>query len=676
MFRWPARVKLGWCTYCNVPLIQDECGKCGSKAVEVKINPPADARPAFDGDIELIKEALRNEFNDDSLANVLGIKQGGLILLNKVPHYDDMKEVLVDGKVVGRYFFDPVDLRWRWRLSRYSADVALEMGLIRSVIVDRVKPLTVLGDSSEPDGTQYAVVNREGDVLGIAIVRNGRLRVQSIFGRTPISVETSNKTATLEDFIKANDLKLRTLISRGIKHIYVMNSKVGLPVTVSFSGGKDSLVALDLTIRSGLEPKVIFNDTGLELPETLRNVACVVDFYGLELIKASPKRSFWEAVGVFGPPAKDFRWCCKVLKLIPLAETYRKEFPEGALNIIGQRGFESLDRALSGKVWRNRWIPHVLNVTPIQEWPQLAIWSYILINKLPFNELYFKGFDRLGCYLCPAANIAEYYMIDRTYPELWCAWRNYLIRLSTSLNMPAEWVRYSLWRWLNPLASGRVRVEKRIKVTTSKHMWINEYELRLGLRIIERELSLNHAKIVLDKEIPMDAIKSQLGILRDASLSNDEEGVELTSDSYTIKLSYNLIEVHVRDVSKHNALDVLAFILKILFRWIKCVSCSACTLWCPSGAISVINGKPLIDGRKCTGCKICLEVCPVSEVLVNKLAMSLVINDPKGIKRSKFSRALALSKAMRRTVIDRLGNNRSQYEYHIDEVQVDRLFKV
>ncbi|MEM1710765.1 MAG: hypothetical protein QW820_07735, partial [Sulfolobales archaeon] len=96
-FRWPIRVRLKWCPNCNVPLIQDVCDVCRSKGFDVRLNPPADIRPAFQGDIEVIKEALTNEFGDTSLINELITNK--LILLNKVPHYDDMTEVLIGGVI-------------------------------------------------------------------------------------------------------------------------------------------------------------------------------------------------------------------------------------------------------------------------------------------------------------------------------------------------------------------------------------------------------------------------------------------------------------------------------------------------------------------------------------------------------------------------------------------------
>jgi len=671
-FRWPIQVRLRWCPNCNVPLIQDYCSRCGSRGFEVKVSPPGDVRPVFSGDLEIIKESLENEFRDYSLINLLGIDRG-LVLVNKVPHYDDMKEVIVGGVVVGRYFFDPLKLRWRWRLSKYSAEVAVGIGLVKSVVVDRIKPLEVVRDSNDLEDTQYVIVDRDGNVLGIGVVRSGKVRVQTIFSKN-IKTEFISKPNSLQDFIRSNDLMLRILISRGIKHAYVMNSKVRLPVTISYSGGKDSLVALDLTLRAGLEPKVVFNDTGLELPETLDNVVMVSNHYGLELHEARPDKTFWEYLDTFGPPAKDFRWCCKLIKLIPLAKLYKGVFPQGALNVIGQRGFESIDRALSGRVWRNRWISHILNITLIQEWPQIAVWAYIISNKLKYNSLYERGFDRLGCYLCPAANIAEYYMVRKNYPSIWSLWEERLTRWAERFNLPESWVRYSLWRWLNPLASGRRRVEVRCLGKEFRGDWVLEYERRLGFSILSKELKVNHVKLVFSIVIPHDSLINQVSLLGELSVVKDGDVLELHSDDYVIKLSRNVLEVSTRNILKTNALDLVSRVVKVITRWLRCVGCGACSLWCPNKAIGLVDDKPLINNDKCLKCGICLEVCPVSEVLVSKVLIPIITGSlsrtTEVITSRKTPKIITLSRLSRLNLRDR----KDSITYDVDLSIPDNFF--
>ena len=43
----------------------------------------------------------------------------------------------------------------------------------------------------------------------------------------------------------------------------------------------------------------------------------------------------------------------------------------------------------------------------------------------------------------------------------------------------------------------------------------------------------------------------------------------------------------------------------------KCISCGACEMNCPQGAISMGDGKYEIDPEKCIGCGTCASVCPM-----------------------------------------------------------------
>ena len=43
---------------------------------------------------------------------------------------------------------------------------------------------------------------------------------------------------------------------------------------------------------------------------------------------------------------------------------------------------------------------------------------------------------------------------------------------------------------------------------------------------------------------------------------------------------------------------------------VGCVHCNYCIEICPTGAISMVDGVPVIDGKKCINCYKCVRVCP------------------------------------------------------------------
>lgn len=546
-----------------------------------------------------------------------------------------MREVITGGLVVGRLYFDPDLMCWRWRLSKYSSVLALNEGLVKKFVIEKPKPLEPVGEGSR-EGEQAVVVDKSGYPVALAVVRKGKFRIQTLFKGG--YEEPVRKKSIFEDLIKSNELWLRTRISKGVKNVAVMSRKTGLPVVVSYSGGKDSLVALHLVLKAGIEPTLLFNDTNLELPETIENVREVSEIYGLKLITADANNKFWEAVEIFGPPGKDYRWCCKVVKLVPISRAYKSNFQEGVLSVVGQRAFESIDRSYSGSVWRNRWLPNVLSMSPIQEWDQISVWSYIHINKLPVNPLYFNGFERLGCYLCPAANVAEYYEIRKKYPELWCRWEAFLRKWSSERGLPECYVLRHLWRWHNPEAQGRKRIEKWAGITTTS--WTSEFVKRSGFEasLIKNSQDGEEVIVKITPKLPLNAFLAQWRILGyKYSINNDL--IEIKSINGTLQINQDGV---IRAVSS-NAFEEVITAVKLGVRWLKCVDCLSCVNWCSRNAIKIIDRKPYVEPSKCLGCRLCVDVCPVAEMLVEKNIVTQLLGKPKSRKRRKDTLTKILS---------------------------------
>lgn len=638
MRRWGVKTDIYWCPHENAPSRDPECGGYDN-GFKLRVAEPADIRPAFQGDLEIIREAITGEFGEPSLMERLNIREWSTYL-NKAPHFDDMKEVLVGGSIVGRLYFDPRYMTWRWRLSQAGIEEALELGLIRSFTVNgSPRPLQVLGDATGlREGTQAAVTDREGRITGLAVVKKGKFRIQSIF-RGDVS-QPIRRVSSFSNLLKVNSFRLRTMESKAVKHVAIMAEKTGLKPVVSYSGGKDSLVALDITLKAGLEPELLFNDTGLELPPTLDNVGRVANLYGLKVVEASAGDLFWKGLDVFGPPAKDYRWCCKVVKMAPIGRVYRARYPDGSLVIIGQRGYESVARSRSGKVWRNRWLPSALNIAPIQEWDQLSVWIYLLTRRLPVNELYFRGFDRLGCYLCPAGNVAEYFMVNKFFPELWRKWLEKLERWRRKAGFDRVWAENHLWRWVNPRAQGRRRVERWLGIKKPRD-WLTEYRIRSGYSVKIMEKRKDEVHVLVEPGISLDSLINQWRVLG-TSIEVREDTVNIRKGSSDLHVKGNTL----RGVGP-NSLELVIDAIKVAVRWEKCVGCQNCVNWCPNQAINVLKGKPYVMAERCDGCGICLEVCPVSEVFVERLIVSQLIGDPKGRPRKKIAVSVAREKVRR-----------------------------
>jgi len=482
------RIGLKWCDACNVPLVElDSCGLCGGQTHPVEITPPGDYRPAFPHDLARIRKTLDGYYGPGSGKAML--PDGHLAVLNKSPGVDIMDEAVTDGLVLGCHVFEP-GKGWKFicRIEgarRMSSVISRKWAIIDDGAIQFIRK----GSSSMAVGILEAdpgiLVGDEVVVLSAKreVISTGRARMSGTdmvkldrgpaiksrwYKEAPLNPELS-VGRTWQDAVKANSEKLGKKQENSIEHIRKTARRFsGLPVAVSVSGGKDSLATLLLVLEAGFRPKLIFTDTGLEFPETLENVRRTAEKYGLELITEDAGDAFWRALEHFGPPAKDFRWCCKTCKLGPMAGLIRKHFPEGVLSFIGQRQYESSQRYEKGNVWRNPWVPGQVGASPIQNWPSLLVWLYLFQQEAEYNPLYEKGLERIGCWLCPATDMGEFDDVEK-YSEQNARWQEALACHAAVKGLPPEWLRLGLWRWKN-LPKGMVDflAAERIQVPVDK----------------------------------------------------------------------------------------------------------------------------------------------------------------------------------------------------------------
>lgn len=182
---------------------------------------------------------------------------------------------------------------------------------------------------------------------------------------------------------------------------------------VSVSGGKDSLVVLDLGLQAGVE-NFVFSNTTIEFEETVDYVKELEKFYGINIEILEPPRGFFDLVEKFGWPSRRWRWCCEVTKFGPLGK-YALENKITAY-ITGLRKEESARRTNYKGKSQNPLIP-VVQVNPILDWSIMDVWDYIGERSLPINPLYRRGFKRVGCWCCPQKTKCDWEATENHSPE-------------------------------------------------------------------------------------------------------------------------------------------------------------------------------------------------------------------------------------------------------------------
>ena len=160
---------------------------------------------------------------------------------------------------------------------------------------------------------------------------------------------------------------------------------------VAFSGGKDSVVMLDLVKRSGVKYDAHYNVTTVDPPELVQ----FIKKEHPEVERHLPEKTMWQLIiEMQFPPLRRQRWCCRYLK---------ERGGAGRVVVTGVRAQESQKRAGRRMVEACYLDSSRIFMHPILHWLDEEVWQYIKNNSMPYCTLYDEGWKRLGCVCCPNA---------------------------------------------------------------------------------------------------------------------------------------------------------------------------------------------------------------------------------------------------------------------------------
>ena len=171
---------------------------------------------------------------------------------------------------------------------------------------------------------------------------------------------------------------------------------------VCFSGGKDSVVILDLVKRAGVKFEAWHNIMTIEPPELMKFIYKEYP----DVQHTHPQTSIYKLIIEKGtPPLRQVRYCCWELK---------KPYGKDRFKVTGVRAEESPRRAKRPKIDISE-TRRELNL--IHDWTATEVWQYIHAHNLPYCKLYDEGQKRIGCIFCPFAR--EQQNIDNAikYPQ-------------------------------------------------------------------------------------------------------------------------------------------------------------------------------------------------------------------------------------------------------------------
>jgi phosphoadenosine phosphosulfate reductase len=466
-------------------------------------------------------------------------------------------------------------------------------------------------------GDEVVVTDRQGRALAAGLARMSSaemvpgakgMAVKVRWKEAPSDTTQRGRAAGWPEVVEANQPEMERKVDEAVRFLRRVMAEHPLPAVVSFSGGKDSLATLLLALKVDPYIPIFYIDTGLEFPETAAHVRDIATRHVSPLIiEEAPKEAFHEGFLMFGPPGRDFRWCCKTNKLGPTVRAIGKHFPAGVLSFIGQRRYESESRASKPRVWKNPWTPGQVGASPIQNWTALHVWMLIMGEGEPYNPWYDRGLDRIGCFLCPASDLAELKLVEEG-SEGYRQWIADLRAYGEERGLPPGWAEYGAWRWRAiPPAIGqemeRAGIEFRAVRKVAARTGGN---LRLFLQKGASPCAMGYSiEGAFDRPLLLGQVANVLSMIGPATI-NEEEGWA-SVDGVTI---FEEGALTAKGADPDELAKKVERVRRAVVKAEECVGCGVCTGRCSEGALKLELGRVHVDVDRCTHCGCCVEPCP------------------------------------------------------------------
>lgn len=186
-------------------------------------------------------------------------------------------------------------------------------------------------------------------------------------------------------------------------------------IELSYSGGKDSDVILELAKMAGIPYRAIYKNTTIDPPGTIARAREM----GAEVIH--PEKTFFQLISEHGFPSRFRRFCCSELKEYKICDRAIQGIRRSESRKRAERYKEpEMCRVYSAK-------EKVKVYLPVLEWTDDDVAEFIKERNIKCHPLYYKDgqfnvTQRLGCVGCPLTSKKKRIQLFKENPKMLKAW--------------------------------------------------------------------------------------------------------------------------------------------------------------------------------------------------------------------------------------------------------------
>jgi len=470
------------------------------------------------------------------------------------------------------------------------------------------KPFAHINDSVWASNNRYYV---NGKPFAITIKFYKKQLPESIreqLDKYKAKNNSTNFNKNIKMFVDANKVRLAYIVDEA--HTFI--TKTAKPYTrecvvISFSGGKDSTVTADLTIKALSDPSLvhIFGNTTLEFPLTIDYVEHYRKMNPKAIFKTAINREqeFYNICEDIGPPARMLRWCCSMFKTGPITRILNSMYRDkNILTFYGIRKCESVNRSKYNRVEDDAESIKIQKQTvasPIFHWKDIDIWLYILSENVDFNEAYRLGYERVGCWCCPNNNERAQFLSQIYMPEQFEKWRSFLIRFAKRIGKPDPEEYIDTGKWKARQGGNGLAAAQDVKIRFTNCTTEDNAKVYQVNRPFENSF--------VELFIPFGRVAPELGrkLINEIVIVDTKTNVPILSVQPFAQEGYDYsVKVKTMNVAKHDDLQrMVGYQIK---KFNACRRCLKCESLCRFGAITIIGGTYHINADKCQRCKMCV----------------------------------------------------------------------